>query len=348
MGPGDLARVLQQLTEPHHHPNLLAGIGAGRADDAAVYRLDPQRAIVQTVDFFPPVVDDPYTFGAVAAANAMSDVYAMGGEVLFALNIAAMPADLPSEVIAAIFQGGADKLAEGGGVIAGGHTVIDAEPKYGLCVTGLVNPAHFFRKGGAQGGDILILTKPLGVGIITTALKRGWLDEDSAAMQAAVASMLHLNMTASRVLHQFGDAVHAVTDISGFGLLGHAAEMAAQSEAVSFDLWSMGIRLLPEVARLAEAGSLPDGMGRNRDFLLGQMAGSSPIVSFAEVNEAWQSILFDPETSGGLLIAVANQQATPLRIALEQAGEAAQVVGIARGDAAQPGHIRVLPSPPVP
>ena len=348
MGPGDLARVLKRLTEQHNHPDLLAGIGEGLADDAAVYRLNPQQAIVQTVDFFPPVVDDPYTFGAVAAANAMSDVYAMGGEVLFALNIAAMPADLPSEVVAAIFQGGMDKLAEGGGIIAGGHTVIDTEPKYGLCVTGIVDPAQVWHKGGAQHNDILMLTKPLGCGIITTALKRGLITEDSEAMRAAVASMLHLNMTASRVLRQFGDAVHAVTDISGFGLLGHAAEMARQSEGIGFELWTDGLRLLPEVARLAAAGSLPDGMGRNRSFLLGQLEGSVAAVSFGNISEVWQSILFDPETSGGLLIAVANAQATPLRLALEQAGEAARIIGLAQHNADNAGHIRVVPRPPLP
>ncbi len=348
MGPGDLAQVLRLLSEQHNHPDLLAGIGEGLADDAAVYRLNSQQAIVQTVDFFPPVVDDPYTFGAVAAANAMSDVYAMGGEVLFALNIAAMPADLPSEVVAAIFQGGMDKLAEGGGIIAGGHTVIDPEPKYGLCVTGIVNPAQVWHKGGAQHDDILILTKPLGCGIITTALKRGLLTDDSEAMQATVASMLHLNMAASRVLRQWGAAVHAVTDISGFGLLGHAAEMARQSDGVSFELWTDGIRLLPEVMRLATAGSLPDGMGRNRNFLLGQIEGSVAAVSFRNVSEVWQSILFDPETSGGLLIAVANEQATPLRLALQQAGEAAQIIGIAQRDPENPGHMRVVSGPPVP
>ncbi len=342
MGPGDLARVLRQLTEQHNHPDLLAGIGAGLADDAAVYRLNPSQAIVQTVDFFPPVVDDPYTFGALAAANAMSDIYAMGGEVLFALNIAAMPSDMPSEVIAAIFQGGMDKLAEGGGVIAGGHTVTDPEPKYGLCVTGIVHPERVFHKGGAQAGDTLILTKALGCGIITTALKRGLLDEDSPAMQAAVASMLHLNMTASRVLRQFGAAIHAVTDVTGFGLLGHAAEMARQSNNVSFNLYTDNIHLLPDVQRLAEADSLPDGMKRNRDFLLGRLADSAAVVSFTnEVTEVWRSILFDPETSGGLLCAVAGEQEIAIVAALQEAGEMATLVGTVQANADNPGHIYV-------
>jgi selenide,water dikinase len=351
MGPGQLAEVVRQLTVTHNHPNLLAGIGDGLADDAAVYRLNAEQAIVQTVDFFPPVVDDAYTYGAVAAANAMSDVYAMGGEVLFALNIAAMPESLPRDVVAAIFQGGADKLAEGGGVIAGGHTILDDEPKYGLCVTGIVDPQRVFRKGGARKGDALILTKPLGCGIITTALKRDLIDSDSEAAQAVMASMLHLNMTASRVLRQFGDAIHAVTDVTGFGLLGHAAEMARQSEAVSFVLHTVNLRLLPDVQRLAEAGSLPGGMERNRDFLLGKLDGSAPLVTFERgVSETWQSILFDPETSGGLLCAVDPAQAFQVAGALEEAGEGGQIIGYVRGEveAAQFGHVQVVTMPPVP
>jgi selenide, water dikinase len=351
MGPGELAQVMSQLTVQHSHPDLLAGIGEGQADDAAVYRLNPKQAIVQTVDFFPPVVDDPYTYGAVAAANAMSDVYAMGGEVLFALNIAAMPASLPREVIAAIFQGGSDKLAEGGGIIGGGHTILDDEPKYGLCVTGLVDPAHFFSKGGAKKGDSLILTKSLGCGIITTALKRDLIGPDSEAAQAAMASMLHLNMTASRILRQFGDAIHAVTDVTGFGILGHAAEMARQSGPVSFVLYTNLLRLLPDVQQLAAAGSLPGGMERNRDFLLGRLDGSAPLIRFDQsVSETWQSILFDPETSGGLLCAVAPEQAFYVGQALEQAGEGGRIIGHVRGEieADQFGHIRVADIPPVP
>lgn len=351
MGPGQLAQVVRQLTVQHSHPDLLAGISDGLADDAAVYRLNPAQAIVQTVDFFPPVVDDPYTYGAVAAANAMSDVYAMGGEVLFALNIAAMPESLPREVVAAIFQGGADKLAEGGGVIAGGHTILDDEPKYGLCVTGIVDPERVFRKGGARKGDSLILTKPLGCGIITTALKRDLIGPDSEAAQAAMASMLHLNMNASRILRQFGDAIHAVTDVTGFGLLGHAAEMAGQSGAVSFQLYTSNTRLLPDVAQLAEKGSLPGGLGRNRDFLLGKLDGSSPRVTFApDVSETWQSILFDPETSGGLLCAVDSEQVYWVGKALEDAGEGGRIIGSVRGEMAAErfGHVHVETMPPIP
>ena len=189
-----MLRPLQQQFNKASYPDLL--IGLDQPDDAAVYRLSDRLAIVQTVDFFTPVVDDPYAFGAIAAANALSDVYAMGGEVLFALNIAALPDDLPAEVVSEIFRGGAEKVAEAGAVIAGGHTIRDQEPKYGLCVTGIVDPAQATTKGGARPGDLLVLTKPLGVGVVTTAIKRDLATEDEIA--AATASMLRLNRNAAR------------------------------------------------------------------------------------------------------------------------------------------------------
>src|SRR5262245_51438829 len=188
MSPGDLQDVLGRL-EPHTHPDLLVGLG--KSDDAAVYRVSDDLAIVETVDFFPPIVDDPYTYGAVAAANAMSDVYAMGGHVLFALNVAGFPRDLPKAIIEAVFRGGADKVREAGGAIAGGHTVVDAEPKYGLCVTGRVHPDRMFLKGGLRAGDRLFLSKPLGTGVITTAAKNDTTSPDVVA--GAVQSMLRLN-----------------------------------------------------------------------------------------------------------------------------------------------------------
>src|SRR6476661_4575228 len=236
MGPGDLAQVLRPLV-PHSHPNLIVGLAPG--DDAAVYLLNEAQALVQTLDFFPPIVDDPYTYGAVAAANSMSDVYAMGGEVVLALNIVAFPTDLDKSILTAILQGGGDKVREAGAVIGGGHTVNDPEPKYGLCVTGLVHPAHVMSKTGAQPGDRLILTKPLGTGVITTAAKND--KAEPAHLQAAVDWMLRLNGPASRVFQKSG--VRACTDITGFGLLGHASEMA-EAGGVQFIIQASAVPIM--------------------------------------------------------------------------------------------------------
>src|SRR5438309_4834885 len=224
MAPGDLQEVLAALKPAGKvKPDLLVGLG--EADDAAVWRLGPDLAIVETVDFFPPVVDDPWTWGAVAAANAMSDVYAMGGEVLFALAVAGFPREMAKAIIAEVFRGGSDKVVEAGGVIAGGHTVVDNEPKYGLCVTGRVHPDRILIKGGLRPGDRLFLSKPLGTGVITTAAK------DNAArtevLDGAIKSMLRLNRVAAEVAREAG--ARGATDITGFGLLGHAGEMVKAS-----------------------------------------------------------------------------------------------------------------------
>src|SRR2546427_5948541 len=199
MGPGDLQDVLGGLRE-HRHPDLLVGLGA--SDDAAVYRVSDEVAIVETVDFFPPIVDDPYTFGAIAAANAMSDVYAMGGQVLFALNVAGFPREMPKDIIAAVFKGGGDKVHEAGGVVAGGHTVVDAEPKYGLCVTGRVHPKRILIKGGLLPGQRLFLSKPLGTGVIATAAKNDACPPE--VLKAAVDSMLRLNRAAAEIATEAG------------------------------------------------------------------------------------------------------------------------------------------------
>src|SRR5947207_8639852 len=236
MGPGDLAQVLRPLTA-HTHPKLITGLAPG--DDSAVYLLNERQALVQTLDFFPPIVDDPYTFGAVAAANSMSDVYAMGAEVTLALNIVAFPEDLDKSILTAILQGGGDKVREAGGVIGGGHTVTDPEPKYGLCVTGLADPAQIMSKSGARPGDRLILTKPIGTGVITTAAKNDHAAPDH--LQGAVDSMLRLNGPASRVFRWAG--VRACTDITGFGLLGHAFEMA-EAGGVCFRIEASAVSLL--------------------------------------------------------------------------------------------------------
>src|SRR5213080_626327 len=223
MGPAALAQVLRPLTIANIPPELLVGIHV--ADDAAVYRINEQQAIITTADFFPPVVDDAYAFGAIAAANAMSDVYAMGGQVLMAINLVAWPDNVEIGILSEVLQGGADIVAQAGAVIAGGHSVTDKEPKYGLAVTGMVHPDHILTKGGAQPGDYLLLGKPLGTGLITTAHKRDRVE--ASDLDAALQSMMQLNRKASQALLRPG--VHAVTDITGFGLLGHAWEMAAQS-----------------------------------------------------------------------------------------------------------------------
>ncbi len=291
MGPEALAQVLRPLKLHAAPPELLVGLRA--IDDAAVYRLNEQQAVISTVDFFPPVVDDAYAFGAIAAANAMSDVYAMGGEVLMAINLAAWPDNLEPAILSEVLQGGADIVAQADAVIAGGHTVTDNEPKYGLAVTGIVHPHHILTKGGAQPGDYLLLGKPLGTGLITTAHKREQVA--TSDLDAALQSMMQLNRRASQALRRPG--VHAVTDITGFGLLGHAWEMAAQS------LTSMRFRfdalpLLPHVRHYAELGCIPGGAQRNKDYL-------SPHVHIDERLGAFdRELLWDPQTSGGLFAAV--------------------------------------------
>lgn len=309
MGPGALSNLLASLRLPSS-PNLLVGLAV--SDDAAVYQLDERTALVQTVDFFPPIVDDPYTFGAIAAANALSDVYAMGGRPILALAIAAFPDDLDPNVGAAILQGGADKVAEAGAVVAGGHTVVDREPKYGLCVTGLVAPGRVTAKSGARPGDRLLLTKALGTGIITTAEKRGRCAPSQ--LEAAIASMLRLNRRPAELAADL--EIHAATDITGFGLLGHAAEMARHS-GVGLSINALALPLLPGALEYARAGVAPGGLDRNRQFL-----EADGFVRYeGAVEEARRMLLFDPQTSGGLLFALAPAQADELRQRCEAAGE---------------------------
>ncbi len=310
MGPGALAQVLRPLTMLTH-PDLLVGLQT--SDDAAVYRLSADQAIIQTVDFFPPVVDDPYVWGQIAAANAMSDVYAMGGEVLFGLNIAAWPDNLPGEMLGRVFAGGADKMAEVGAVIAGGHTVTDDEPKYGLCVTGLIHPGRILTKAGARPGDRLFLTKPIGTGVVTTALKRG--AAESAHVQAAVDAMLTLNRAASLAAREVG-GVHACTDITGFGLLGHAAEVVAKS-GVGLRLRAGAVPLLPGARDYAAGGQIAGGLERNRDHFTVEGGG---IAIASDVAPDLATLLFDPQTSGGLLLTTAAERAGALEAAFAAAG----------------------------
>lgn len=283
-----------------------------------MYRLSPDQVMVQTVDFFTPIVDDPWTYGAIAAANSLSDVYAMGARPVLALAVAALPDTLPHAMSSAIFQGGADKVAEAGAVLAGGHTVTDAEPKYGLCVTGLAHPDDITPKGGARPGDILILTKPLGTGIITTAFRREVAREDD--YNAAVQSMLRLNRRAAELARQVG-GIHGATDITGFGLLGHAAELARNSAArLRFRL--ADVPLLPGVLNYVAMGVLTGGAGRNRAWLSGEHG------FVAQPGDAQRlEPLFDPQTSGGLLLVVPPQHADRLLNLAEMEGEPMWVVG---------------------
>jgi selenide,water dikinase len=319
MGPGDLQDVLGRL-EAHTHPDLLVGLG--KSDDAAVYRVSDDLAIVQTVDFFPPIVDDPYVYGAVAAANAMSDVYAMGGQVLFALNVAGVPRDLPREIIAAIFRGGADKVREAGGVLAGGHTVVDAEPKYGLCVTGRVHPGRILVKGGLRAGQRLFLTKPLGTGVIATAAKN-----DAAvpgALDAAVRSMLRLNRGAAEVAQETG--ARGATDITGFGLLGHAAEMA-EASGTGLAFRAKDLPLLPGALALAERGQWSGGMRRNRRHLDDLLGARGHLAIHPSLGEAMVGLLFESETSGGLLFGVDAGRAEEVHAGFAARGEPCWEVG---------------------
>jgi selenide,water dikinase len=266
-----------------------------------VYRLNDEQAIVQTVDFFAPVVDDPWTYGAIAAVNAMSDVWAMGGEVVLALNVAMLPDDFPPEAAAAIFRGGAEKVAEVGGVIAGGHTVYDREPKYGLAVTGLVHPDRVLTKGGALPGDRLYLTKPLGSGLIVTAARND--RAEASWLNGAIEVMLRLNRHPSHLAAAVG--VHALTDVTGFGLLGHADEMARLSNAC-LRLSAAAIPAMSGAWECIHMGIGTGGAGRNRAYV-------EPRVRLAPgVPEGMDHLLYDPQTSGGLLMAVAPERAAEL------------------------------------
>lgn len=323
MAPEALAQVLrplQGLFRAERFPALLVGLQV--SDDAAVYKVTEDVAVIQTLDFFTPVVDDPYDYGAIAAANAMSDVYAMGGEVTLALNICAFPPTLPGETIAEILRGGAEKVLEAGGALAGGHTVDDAEPKYGLAVMGVVHPSRILTKGGARPGDLLALTKPLGVGIITTAAKGD--AADPAHVPPAVASMKRLNRGAARLAQEIG--VHACTDITGFSLLGHGDEMAEKS-GVRLRFSVERLPFLEGAIRYADEWLFPAGTCRNE-------ACFGRHVDFAaEVPDEMRQLLFTPETSGGLLLAVAPDKADALNAAFAGAGQPIWIVGeVATGE----------------
>jgi len=312
-----LAQVLRPLQDTFRaadFPDLLVGLAG--PDDAAVYRVGDDLALVLTLDFFTPVVDDPYQFGAIAAANAMSDVYAMGGEVVMALNIAAFPAKMPPSISAEIMRGGAEKVAEAGGVIAGGHTIDDDEPKYGLAVLGFVHPEQVATKRGAQPGDRLVLTKPLGVGIITTAAKGDQAEPEH--LRAATESMLELNRRAARLMRAAG--FHAATDITGFALLGHACEMAEQGR-VRLRFHVDHIPFLPGAVEYAELWLFPGGSCRNQDTYKTAVQLGPGVAEEAEM------LLYTPETSGGLLIALSPEDLGKLETLCRSEGQPIWEIG---------------------
>ncbi len=323
-----MAQVLRPLSElfpSAAHPQVLVGLA--EPDDAAVCQVDVDRAIISTADFFPPVVDEPYDFGAIAAANALSDVYAMGGRPLMAINLVAWPDDLDKAILAEILRGGAEKAKEAGAVIAGGHSISDAEPKYGLSVTGEVNPGEIIQKSGARPGDQLILSKALGTGVITTALKRGIATPEQ--VDIAVQSMARLSREAANLAQKH--QVSAMTDITGFGLIGHGLEMARLS-GVDFELEFGRMQFLPGAEYFARQGVFPGGMDRNLEYFSQWVDEAAPLPDFA------RGLLYDPQTSGGLLMAVADERAGDLRSALESAGEVAFLPGrVVEGS----GRIRV-------
>ena len=314
MGPGALTEILQDLPNVKDRDLL---VGYDSSDDAAVYRVSDDVAVIETVDFFTPIVDDPYLFGQIAAANALSDVYAMGGEPRVAMNLLCVPNCLPKEDVRAILEGGHSKAVEAGCVIAGGHTIQDSEPKYGLCVTGFVHPERILKNVGAQPGDVLVLTKPLGSGVLTTALKADLISASSR--DAAYAHMATLNKAAGDAVRQVSD-VHACTDITGFGLLGHSFEMA-EGSGVTIRLHGKALPLMDEALDMAEMGIIPSGAYRNMDYVKPHLA----VLPSAQ--QALLDLAADPQTSGGLLVALPREQAERLLSLLRPFAPWSAIVG---------------------
>ena len=312
LGAGVLSRILEKLPRGEQDPNLLVGYDS--RDDAAVYQVTENLALVQTVDFFPPMVDDPYTFGQIAAANALSDVYAMGGEVKTALNLVCFPENMDLNVLGEILRGGAEKVAEAGGILAGGHSIADTGVKYGLSVTGLVDPHHLYTNDAGQPGDKLILTKALGVGLLCTANRVGEAAPEHLA--GAIASMTTLNKTAAEISRKY--TVHAATDVTGFSFLGHLHEMMGGKLSCIID--AKAVPVLPGAEQAADDCLYTAAGQRNRSH-------TGPFVRFEGVPFAMEEVLFDPQTSGGLLLAVAPAEAQALEAELQAAGLPARIVG---------------------
>lgn len=316
IGPGVLSQVTRALPR-YETEKLLVGFDA--SDDACVYALEDGRVLIQTVDFFPPMLDDPYTFGQIAAVNAMSDVWAMGGEPALALNLLCFPACLSLEQVRAILAGGHDKAAEAGVVIAGGHSIEDTGPKYGLCVTGFAEKDAFWRNGGARPGDALVLTKPLGTGILLTANAAGMLEK--ADYDRLIAHMTTLNRAAKQAAEKL--RIHACTDVTGFSLMGHGREMA-EGSGCTLHIDSKALPYHPAAPEFAQMGLIPAGAYRNRDFLAGKLTKKTDIPLWLE------DIMYDPQTSGGLLLALPRADAEKLPWPIigwaEEAGESPLVI----------------------
>ena len=312
LGAGMLSRILEKLPRGEKDPNLLVGYDS--RDDAAVYQITEDLALVQTVDFFPPMVDDPYTFGQIAAANALSDVYAMGGEVKTALNLVCFPESMDLNVLGEILRGGAEKVTEAGGILAGGHSISDTGVKYGLSVTGLVDPKHLYANNAGCPGDKLILTKALGVGLICTANRVG--EAAPEDLEAAIASMTTLNKAAAEISRRY--AVHAATDVTGFSFLGHLHEM--MDDRLSCIIHAQDIPVLHGAEKAADDFLYTAAGQRNRNH-------TGPFVRFENIPFAMEEVLFDPQTSGGLLLAVDPADAGALEQELQAAGLPARIVG---------------------
>ena len=312
LGAGILSRVLERLPKFDKDPALL--IGYDSKDDAAVYKLTDEVAVVQTLDFFPPMVDDPYTFGQIAATNALSDIWAMGGQVKTALNIVCFPEKSDLNILGEMMRGGAEKVAEAGGVLAGGHSIADSDVKYGLSVMGIVHPDHIYANNTPQTGDCLVLTKRLGVGILCTANRVG--EASAEAMEAAIASMTTLNKYAAQCCRAY--EVHACTDVTGFSFLGHLHEM--MDGAHSCRIEAGAVPVFSEALRHADEFLLTAAGQRNRNH-------TGPFVRFENVPFAMEEVLFDPQTSGGLLVALPKEQAAALVEDLRRGGAPAALVG---------------------
>jgi selenide,water dikinase len=307
--------VLGKLAR-QHDPNVL--VGFDHADDAGVYQIAPDQALVQTVDFFTPIVDDPYVFGQIAATNALSDIYAMGGKPLTALALVCFPDKADLEILERILAGGLSKMVEAACVVIGGHSIRDEETKFGYAVTGLIHPKKVFTNAGAKPGDALIFTKPLGTGVISTAIKKN--KAEPAWIAAAVQSMTTLNKRAADVIQQGEYRIHAMTDVTGFGLIGHARELALASN-VTLQFFSQDMPALPGALECIRAGYVPGGLKNNRDF------AECWVGYEAAISDDLKTLLFDPQTAGGLLVSVAEDDRQRLVRELQGAGVPARHVG---------------------
>ena len=313
VGAGTLAKMLDGF-KTHYDPKLI--VGYDKSDDASVYYLDENTALVQTTDFFPPIVDDPYLYGQIAATNAISDIYAMGGEPKLALNIMCVSDQMDKHAVQEVLRGGYDKAYEAGLIITGGHTINGAEPIYGLAVSGFVHPQKVLTNSGAQPGDVLILTKPLGIGILTTSAKADMVEKD--VMDRIYKQMATLNKAARDIMVKY--SVHSCTDVTGFSLMGHGYEMA-QGSGVTLHIKSAGVPYHPEAYELAEMGFIPAGAYRNREF------AEAGVKNVAGISRALEDIFFDPQTSGGLLFAIPAEEADKCLAELKESVPAAAIIG---------------------